>query len=172
MELALLGVYHAIRSSSRIDKVNKTVKHLLTLDRDGDKQLSNGELEAALKSLKGRSDKTALKERSLLVYLIAAHKRWARDPKGTKERLKKACPFGGSWNKDPNVAKLEMMVYSFFFKSEARASDNQDNQNDQGDQDDQGDETEEGDTQDAIDECTAVAEDVLGGFDFDFSDLF
>ena len=112
--LALKAGRYLIKSSNLTDKVTAGVKLLLSYDTNGDKTLSSAELEAVISHLKGDDSKEARAIRTLIYFVAACHRLWDKNPSEVEKKLKRAKPFLSSWNDNWRIAKLEMMLYTYY----------------------------------------------------------
>ncbi len=111
--LVKLGVY-MWKSSTLVDKVNRSTKELMILDTDGDQHITVADIRRALARTKFDSSAASVNMRCMLVFVLGAYERWEKDPDGTNKILKRSKPFLASWDSRPGVKKLEKALCAFF----------------------------------------------------------
>ncbi len=108
--LAKVG-YYLYKSDSLVDKVNHAV---MQLTANKTRNVSREELKHALHKLKGRKSAADVHMRCMLLFILAAYERWDADPHGTESKLKQSKPMLSSWDSDPKIRKLEMVLCTYF----------------------------------------------------------
>lgn len=108
------GLYMVGRTIYRQNKVDGVVDSLQQLDPAGEGNLTPTQLKAVISRVKTGTDADAVKTRALLLYVLAMHQVWEKDPAGTEKKLRKL-KLVTTWNENQALAKLEMIVWSFYF---------------------------------------------------------
>jgi len=121
-EVALIKAgIQLFQSSSTVDKVNHTIASLRVYDTDGNLELDDSEIKAAINTVKtaisNNPDKKVSAKlaelRCMLVFIGASQAMWAKDPRKYDHQFSQSMPklFGllplADWDRNPKIAKLE-----------------------------------------------------------------